>query len=208
MAGLCCRQREPWVRFISVATSVSGKDPERVNHRERQRQARRQKPTSRHCWCLPPHAASVATAPCNLRRTWKEQLKTFYCQCVFMFHKCRLYILSSSPEVSREHLFPTGHICLSSLFKNRENIGSKVIHTHATPSPKNSFFLMYFLIGGKFPYSVVLVSAIQQCKSATIIYLSPPSCASIPSPHPTPLDHQSARLDSLCYIATSNQLSV
>ena len=131
---------------------------------------------------------SVATVPCNLRRMWREQLKTFYCRCMFMFHKCRSCILSSSPEVSRGHLLPTGRICLSSVFKNRENIGLKVIQTHATPSPKN-FFLIYFLIGGKLPYSVVLVSAIQQCNSVIIKHLSPPSWASIPFPHSTPLDH-------------------
>ena len=43
-----------------------------------------------------------------------------------------------------------------------------------------SFF--FFLIGGKFLYTVVLVSAIQQCKSAIIIHISPPSGALSPPP--------------------------
>ena len=34
------------------------------------------------------------------------------------------------------------------------------------------FFLIYFLIGGKLLYNIVLVSAIQQYKSAGIMHLS------------------------------------
>ena len=44
-----------------------------------------------------------------------------------------------------------------------------------------------FLSGGKSLYNVVLVSAIQQRRSAIIIHVSPPSCASLPCPHPTSL---------------------
>ena len=55
---------------------------------------------------------------------------------------------------------------------------------------------------------VVLVSAIQQLKSVLIIHMSPPSEASLPSPHPIPhRSSQSARLSSL-YTATSHQLSI
>ena len=50
-------------------------------------------------------------------------------------------------------------------------------------------FLIYFLIGGKLLYNVVLVSAIQQCKLAIIIHISPPSLVFLPSSHPTALDH-------------------
>ena len=46
-------------------------------------------------------------------------------------------------------------------------------------------FLIYFLIGGKLLYDVVLVSAIQQCESAIITHISPPSWVSLPSPTPT-----------------------
>ena len=40
------------------------------------------------------------------------------------------------------------------------------------------FFLIYFVIGGKLLYNVVLVSAIQHCKSVIIIHITPPSWAS------------------------------
>ena len=49
-----------------------------------------------------------------------------------------------------------------------------------TMSNRNHFFLIYFLIGGKLLYSVVLVSAIPQGESVTnyiYIYLLPPSTA-------------------------------
>ena len=36
-------------------------------------------------------------------------------------------------------------------------------------------FLIYFLTGGKLLYNVVLVSAVQQLKSAIIIHISPSS---------------------------------
>ena len=57
-------------------------------------------------------------------------------------------------------------------------------------------------------YNVVLVSAIPQGESAIIICiplgLEPPS----PPATPPPRSPRSARLNSLCYIATSHQLSV
>ena len=87
-----------------------------------------------------------------------------------------------------------------------------------------SFFLIYFLIGGKLLYNVVLVSAIQQCKLAIIIhvcvytyiyvcvyiYISLPSFLSLP---PLSLSHpsrssQNTRLDSPCHTATAHQLSI
>lgn len=46
-----------------------------------------------------------------------------------------------------------------------------------------------FLIGGKLLCNVVLVSAIQHCKSVIIIHMSPPSWVSLPFPHPTYLGH-------------------
>ena len=64
------------------------------------------------------------------------------------------------------------------------------------------FNFYFFLIEGKFLYKVVLVSAIQQCTWVTI-HLSRPS----PSPVPPLLVITEARLGSLCYIATSHQLS-
>ena len=66
----------------------------------------------------------------------------------------------------------------------------------------------FFLIGGKLLYSVVLVSAIQQCKSAIILHLSPPSWIFFPPPSHSFRSSQSARLGSLCYTETSYQLSV
>ena len=53
------------------------------------------------------------------------------------------------------------------------------------------FSLLYFLIGGKLLYNVVLVSAIQQCKSVIILYIYELSSLSNfpPLPHPTPLGH-------------------
>ena len=57
-------------------------------------------------------------------------------------------------------------------------------------------------------YSVVLVSAVPQRESPIIIHLSPSSWVSLLSPHPTPLGHhESTRLGSPCYRATSHQLS-
>ena len=66
---------------------------------------------------------------------------------------------------------------------------------------------MHFLIGGKLLYYAVLISAIQQCKSAIIIHIS--LLLSLP---PLPLSHtfsssQSAKLDSLCYIYIYNNFS-
>ena len=56
-------------------------------------------------------------------------------------------------------------------------------------------FLIDFSIGGKSLYNIVMVSVLQQHNYTYI--------ASLHSPHPTPLDHQSVWLGSLCYIATS-----
>ena len=41
---------------------------------------------------------------------------------------------------------------------------------------------------GKIALQCCVVSAVQQCKSAIIIHISPPSWASLPSLHPTPLN--------------------
>ena len=57
----------------------------------------------------------------------------------------------------------------------------------------NSILFFKYLIGGKLLYNVVLVSAIQQCKSVRFkyiyiyiyIYLSPPSWDSLPDPIPS-----------------------
>ena len=49
-------------------------------------------------------------------------------------------------------------------------------------------------------------SVIQQHKSTIIIHIPPPSWASLFSSHSTPLGHH--RLCSLCYTATSHQLSI
>ena len=38
-----------------------------------------------------------------------------------------------------------------------------------------TFVEIYFLFGGKFIYNVVLISAVQKCKSAIIIHISPPT---------------------------------
>jgi len=43
-----------------------------------------------------------------------------------------------------------------------------------------AYLFIYFLIGGKWLYHVVLVSAIQQCKSAIIIDIWPPSPPPMP----------------------------
>ena len=47
----------------------------------------------------------------------------------------------------------------------------------------------FFLIGVKLIYNVLMVSAVQQNKSAIIIPISPPSWASFPFLHPIPLGH-------------------
>ena len=60
-------------------------------------------------------------------------------------------------------------------------------------------------------YNVVLVSAVQVKSVMTIticLYIYIPSLLSLPpTPLPTPLGHQSARLGSLCYAAASHQLA-
>ena len=67
---------------------------------------------------------------------------------------------------------------------------------------------IYFLIGGKLLYNFVLVSAIQKGESVIIVYISLLSWASfLPQPHPSRWS-QSSRLGSLCYVATSHQLSI
>ena len=62
------------------------------------------------------------------------------------------------------------------------------------------FVVIYSLIGGKLLYSVVLVSAMQQCDSAIITSMSPPSppCTHLSG------SSQSTRLGSLCIIAASH----
>ena len=54
----------------------------------------------------------------------------------------------------------------------------------------------------------MLVSAIQQCKSTITIHISLSSLASSPPPQRPSGSSESARLGSLCYLATSHQLSV
>ena len=59
---------------------------------------------------------------------------------------------------------------------------------------------IYFLIGGKLLYNVVLVFATQKYKPAIIIHIFPPSGDSFPCPDPIPSrSSQSARFGSLCY---------
>ena len=47
----------------------------------------------------------------------------------------------------------------------------------------------YVLIEGNLLCDAIMVSTIQQCKSAITIHLSPLSWSSLPSYHPIPLDH-------------------
>ena len=69
------------------------------------------------------------------------------------------------------------------------------------------FLLSIFLIGVILLYNVVLVASIYQCKLAIIIHISPPSWS--PSQHRIPSrSSQITRPGSLCYIATSQQLSI
>ena len=54
----------------------------------------------------------------------------------------------------------------------------------------SSYYLFYFLIGVKLLYNIVWVSAVQWCRSAIGIHVSPPSWASLHPP--TPLCHHRA----------------
>ena len=47
-------------------------------------------------------------------------------------------------------------------------------------SKLKAYLFIYFLIGEKLLYNVVRISAIQQCKSAIIIHILPPSSPPIP----------------------------
>ena len=67
-------------------------------------------------------------------------------------------------------------------------------------------YAFYSLTRGKLLYSVALVSAVQRCESVLIIYVYPLPLE-LPSPPPQPLGHQSVRLVSVCFTATSHQLS-
>ena len=58
-----------------------------------------------------------------------------------------------------------------------------------------SFFLNFLFFNF---YKVVLVSAVQQHKSAIIIHLSPPSGTFLHSPHPTPLGHHNRNSSCHC----------
>ena len=53
--------------------------------------------------------------------------------------------------------------------------------------PSIPFLSFFFLIVGSWLYNVVLVSAVQQCESVIILYMSPPSWTCF---RPTPLGHQ------------------
>ena len=69
-------------------------------------------------------------------------------------------------------------------------------------------FCIFFLLSVLFNfYNIVLVSAIQQHKTAISIHIPPPSWDSLP-PIPPLRSWQSARLGFLCYIASSHQLSI
>jgi len=59
---------------------------------------------------------------------------------------------------------------------------------------------IYFLVGGKLLYNVVLVSATQQCKWAIILQISPPSSAFLLSPHPILLVHHRVLFWAPCVI--------
>ena len=66
------------------------------------------------------------------------------------------------------------------------------------------FFLIYFLMGGKLLYNVVLVSAIQQCETAIVkIYPVPVEHLSPNTPVSPPLGHHGALAELLCYTAAS-----
>ena len=82
-------------------------------------------------------------------------------------------------------------------------------HPYFHPSCSTPLNFLFFLIGAKLLYSVVLVYAFeQQCESVIIlcicIYRSPPSQASLAPPRAS----QSTRLGSLCYTAASYQPSI
>ena len=69
------------------------------------------------------------------------------------------------------------------------------------------FLLIYFLIGGKLLYNVVLVFAIRQQTSAIITHISPPSWAILLSSLPIPLGHHRAPAWGPC-VTAFHQLSV
>ena len=69
-------------------------------------------------------------------------------------------------------------------------------------------YLFIFLIGAKLLYDVMLISAVQQYKSAIIIHMTTPFCAPSPPPSHHSKSSQSTRLDSLCCVIAPYQLSL
>ena len=67
------------------------------------------------------------------------------------------------------------------------------------------FFNIYIFIGVELFYSVVLVSAVQRYESALGTHRFPPSSASLPLPHPTPLSCHRHRIE---FLVLSNFLQV
>ena len=87
----------------------------------------------------------------------------------------------------RRELLPLGDYILVSISNKIQCPISKSLPINTTMVFSNGLFLI-FLIKIYF-YNAVLVSAIQQCKSAIIIYISPPSWAFLPFLHPTHRAH-------------------
>ena len=103
------------------------------------------------CYCM----SSIYFGYCPLPDIWFAN--TFFPFCRLHFHSIDFYFCASflvwySPSCSFFILLLVFQVCF--------------------------FFLIYFEIVGKLLYNVVLVSAIQQCKSVIIIHITPPSWAS------------------------------
>ena len=81
------------------------------------------------------------------------------------------------------------------------NLWGRKCSPRPTPPPS---WLIYFLMGGKLLYNVVLVSAIQQCETAIVkIYPIPVEHLSPNTPVSPPLGHHGALAELPCYTAAS-----
>ena len=147
----------------------------------------------------------------------KGNYLTWLCYLVVFSNKTLLlhYLLRRDLIISKNSFPGRQKFIIRNLHQKLMSTTIELFSSSPLPTPNILIFLIHFLIGGKVLYNVVLVSALQkqvvfscavlQHKSVIIIHihLEHPSC--FPSHYSR--SSQSTTLGSLCYIASSHQLS-